>query len=108
MALHEDEIRLALRDLPGWSHFGNALHKRYSFRGFRAAMAFINRVAEQAIAAAHHPDIEVHYDQVMLSLATHDEGGVTEKDVALAHAIERVALPAGPAVDASTPEATPD
>jgi 4a-hydroxytetrahydrobiopterin dehydratase len=91
--LSDAEIRSALSELPGWTHFGNALHKDFRFRGFRAAIAFINRVAEQAIAAAHHPDIESHFDRVILSLTTHDEGGVTNKDIDLARAIERVAEP---------------
>jgi 4a-hydroxytetrahydrobiopterin dehydratase len=107
VALHEDEIRAALRDLPGWSSFGNALHKQYTFRGFRAAIAFVNRVAEQATGAGHHPDMEIHYDRVILSLSTHSEGGVTEKDIALAHAIDRVVEPTGKDVAASTGEVEP-
>jgi 4a-hydroxytetrahydrobiopterin dehydratase len=103
--LFEDEIRMALRDLPGWRAFGNALHKQFTFRGFRAAIAFINRVAEQAIAVGHHPDIENHYNRVMLSLTSHDQGGITEKDIALAHAIERVAEPAARAGDRDDPPA---
>jgi 4a-hydroxytetrahydrobiopterin dehydratase len=91
--LSDAEIRAALTELPGWTYFGNALHKDFRFRGFRAAIAFINRVAEQAIAAAHHPDFESHFDRVILSLSTHDEGGVTSKDVDLARAIERVTEP---------------
>jgi 4a-hydroxytetrahydrobiopterin dehydratase len=91
--LSDAEIRAVLTELPGWAHFGNALHKEFRFRGFRAAIAFINRVAEQAIAAAHHPDIESHYDRVILSLTTSDEGGVTAKDLDLARAIDRVAQP---------------
>ena len=93
--LHDDEVRLALKDLPDWKYFANAIHKDFRFRGFRAAIAFVNRVAEQATAAGHHPDIEIHYDRVHLSLTTHSDGGVTEKDVALAHAIEDVREPAG-------------
>lgn len=91
--LSDQEIRAALAELPGWTHFGNALHKDFSFRGFRAAIAFINRVAGEAIAAAHHPDIENHVGRVILSLSTHAEGGVTRKDIDLAHAIERVVEP---------------
>lgn len=93
MPLAKDEIRLALRDLPDWIVFGGSLHKEFRFRGFRAAIAFVNRVAEQATAAAHHPRIEISFDRVMLSLTTHESGGVTEKDVALANAIERVRDP---------------
>jgi 4a-hydroxytetrahydrobiopterin dehydratase len=93
MPLHDDEIRYALSDLPEWKAIGNALHKEFRFRGFRAAISFLNRVAEQASAAGHHPDIEIHYDRVHLSLSTHSDGGITEKDVALAHAIEGVRDP---------------
>jgi 4a-hydroxytetrahydrobiopterin dehydratase len=92
--LFDDEVRLALKDLPEWRYFGNALHKQFRFRGFRAAIAFVNRVAEEASAAGHHPDIEIHFDRVMLALSTHDDGGVSAKDVKLAQAIERVIEPA--------------
>jgi 4a-hydroxytetrahydrobiopterin dehydratase len=91
--LGDDEIALALRDLPEWRHFGDGLHKEFTFRGFRAAIAFIDRVAEKAVEAGHHPDIENHYNRVVLSLSTHEEGGVTEKDVVLATAIESVVEP---------------
>ena len=88
--LFDDEIRLVLKDLPDWRYFANALHKEFRFRGFEAAIAFINRVADRAIAAGHHPDIELHYDRVILSLTTHDDGGVSAKDVALAREIDKV------------------
>jgi 4a-hydroxytetrahydrobiopterin dehydratase len=91
--LSDAEIHDALEELSGWTHLGGAIHKEFRFRGFRAAIAFINRVAEQAIAAAHHPDIESHTERVIVSLTTHDAGGVTSKDVDLARAIERVADP---------------
>lgn len=93
--LSEPEIRATLEELPGWTYLGDAIHKEFGFRGFRAAIAFINRVAEQAIAAAHHPDIESHTERVIVSLTTRDAGGVTSKDVDLARAIERVAEPPG-------------
>ena len=93
MPLHDDEIRAALADLPDWRAFANALHKDFRFRGFRAAIAFVDRVAEQAIAAAHHPRLEVSSDRVIVSLSSPEEGGITERDVALAHAIERVRAP---------------
>ncbi|HYJ61222.1 MAG TPA: 4a-hydroxytetrahydrobiopterin dehydratase [Actinomycetota bacterium] len=93
MPLHDDEIRAALTDLPDWRAFANALHKDFRFRGFRAAIAFVDRVAAQSIAAAHHPRIEIASDRVMLTLTSSDEGGITERDVALAHAIERVREP---------------
>lgn len=91
--LSDEEIRAALIELPDWRYFGNALHREFTFRGFRAAIAFINRVAEQATGAGHHPDIENHYNRVLLSLSTNDAGGVTDKDVALALKIEQVTEP---------------
>jgi 4a-hydroxytetrahydrobiopterin dehydratase len=93
MAMSDTEIRAALGDLPEWRSFGNALHKEFRFRGFRAAIAFVNRIAEQASAKGHHPDIEIHYDRVIVSLSTHDAGGVTARDVELARAIDGVAEP---------------
>ncbi len=91
--LKDDEVAMALRELPGWRHFADGLHKEFTFRGFRAAIAFVDRVAEKAIAANHHPDIENHYNRVLLSLSTHEDGGVTDKDVALAAEIESVVEP---------------
>jgi 4a-hydroxytetrahydrobiopterin dehydratase len=92
--LTDDEVRVVLaEDLPGWSFDGDAIRKEYSFAGFRAAIAFIDRLAEKAHEARHHPDLENHYDRVLVSLTTHDEGGVTDRDVALALEIESVAEP---------------
>jgi len=88
--LFDDEIRLVLKDLPDWRYFANALHREFRFLGFEAAIAFVNRVADQAISQGHHPDIELHYNRVILSLTTHDDGGVSAKDVSLARAIDKV------------------
>jgi 4a-hydroxytetrahydrobiopterin dehydratase len=92
--LSDDEVRTALTDgLPGWTHDGAAIKKEFAFKGFVAAIAFIDRLAVEAQAARHHPDLENHYNRVLVSLSTHDEGGVTELDVALARAIEAVVEP---------------
>ena len=93
--LADGEVRAFLEELEGWTHVGNAIHKDFTFRGFRGAIAFVNRVAEKANDAGHHPDIEIHYNRVLISLSTHDEGGVTEKDLALAAEINGVAEPDG-------------
>ena len=93
--LEDAEVRASLEDLEGWKHFGNAIHKEFTFPGFRGSIAFVNRVAEAANAAGHHPDIEIHYNRVLISLSTHDEGGVTEKDLALAAGIDGVVEPDG-------------
>jgi 4a-hydroxytetrahydrobiopterin dehydratase len=91
--LTDEELRLAMLELPEWTELGGAIHRQYGFRGFRAAIAFVNRVAEEATASGHHPDIEIHFDRVAVSLSTHDEGGVTQRDIDLATAIERVSEP---------------
>ena len=93
--LDDDRIRAGLATLDGWARDGDAIAKRYAFADFAASMAFVNRVAELAEAADHHPDILVSYDRVTLTLSTHSAGGLTEKDLALAGRIEREARPGG-------------
>lgn len=95
--LTDDEVHAALTErldgqsLDGWTYDGAALRKEFTFKGFMAAIGFIDRLAVLAHAARHHPDLENHYNRVIVSLTTHDEGGVTEQDVALARAIESAA-----------------
>jgi 4a-hydroxytetrahydrobiopterin dehydratase len=91
--LEGDDLSFAMRDLEEWKFLGDAIHKDFTFRGFRAAIAFVNRIAEQATAVGHHPDLEIHYNRVVVSLSTHDAGGVTEKDVELAGKIDAVVEP---------------
>jgi 4a-hydroxytetrahydrobiopterin dehydratase len=93
--LTDEEVRSLLATMHGWGYLGDAIHKEFTFRGFRGAISFVNRVAELANTAAHHPDLEIHYDRVVVSLSTHDEGGVTDKDVMLARGIDSVAEPEG-------------
>jgi 4a-hydroxytetrahydrobiopterin dehydratase len=90
-ALSKAEIQEKLKGMQGWSHAGKALHKRYTFKSFMAAIGFVNRIAEAAEKAGHHPDITVSYNLVTLSLSTHSEGGVTEKDFQLAKEIDGLA-----------------
>ena len=92
--LSEDDVRAALaRELAGWEFDGDAIHKEFVFKGFMAAIAFIDRLAPKAHEARHHPDLENHYNRVLVSLSTHDEGGVTEQDISLARAIDSVIEP---------------
>jgi 4a-hydroxytetrahydrobiopterin dehydratase len=91
--LTEAELKAFLDEMEGWTSLGNSSHRDFTFPGFRSAIAFVNRVAELAEAAGHHPDIEIHYNRVDLSLSTHDAGGVTEKDVALAAEIDVITEP---------------
>jgi len=83
------EIAAALASLPGWTLADDALAKEFKFVSFRAAMAFMVRVAFEAEAMDHHPDWTNVYNRVAIRLNTHDAGGkVTAKDVELAKKIQ--------------------
>lgn len=88
--LDTEEVQAALGDLPGWEAGGNEIRKRFELADFRAAVAFVVRIAFEAEAADHHPDLDIRYRRVTVVLSTHSEGGVTAKDLALAAAIEAV------------------
>ena len=68
----------------GWSELHDKLEREFQFDGFLDAVAFVNRVAELAESENHHPDIEVHYNKVILRWWTHTAGGVTDRDRQLA------------------------
>ena len=102
--LEKGEIKARLKDLDGWDSSGGGLKKKYRFANFAASMEFVNRVAGLAESADHHPDISIKYDRVKLTLSTHSEGGVTEKDFALAAEIDR-ALPSQESAPGETSEA---
>jgi 4a-hydroxytetrahydrobiopterin dehydratase len=89
----------ALRDLPTWqpSPDGRSIRRTLRFDGFGAAFAFMTRVAFEAERRDHHPDWRNVYDRVEVELTTHDAGGLTERDIALAHFIDDLAPPATPA-----------
>jgi 4a-hydroxytetrahydrobiopterin dehydratase len=91
--LAEAEVTEKLKSLSGWQSKDNAISKLYRFKEFMEGIRFINRVAEMAEAADHHPDIHVNYTRVTFTCTTHSDGGVTAKDFALADQIER-AFPA--------------
>ncbi|HUQ20537.1 MAG TPA: 4a-hydroxytetrahydrobiopterin dehydratase [Gemmatimonadaceae bacterium] len=86
--LSDIEIQRDLGALPGWSRKGSAIVKTYQFRSFSEGISFVDRVAELAEAAGHHPDIDIRYTKITCSLSTHDSGGITQKDLDLARAIE--------------------
>ena len=82
--LSQDDIDAKLAEFPEWSQAGDALQRTFTFDDFRGAMAFVNRMAELAEEAQHHPDIMIRYNKVTLTLSTHDAGGLTDKDFGLA------------------------
>ena len=77
-------IKSALATVPNWTRKGNAVVRTFKFKDFVVAMKFVNAVAKLAEKAAHHPDIDIRWNKVSLLLTTHDAGGLTEKDFALA------------------------
>lgn len=91
--LSEDEKLAALEKLPGWkiAQDRNAIEKTFTFADFNAAFAFMTRAAMMAEKMDHHPEWFNVYKRVEVTLATHDAGGVTEKDIALARAMEEFA-----------------
>ncbi len=92
--LTRKEIKTALAKLPGWSFSKNKLTKHFEFKNFRDALAFIVRLAFEAEALNHHPELTNVYNKVTLALNTHDAGGkVTVMDVALAGKIEKISHP---------------
>lgn len=86
--LTESEIQSHLSAVTGWKLEGNQIRKEFSFSDFVHAMGFVNSVALLAERANHHPDIDIRWNVVRLTLSTHSAGGLTEKDFALAKAID--------------------
>jgi 4a-hydroxytetrahydrobiopterin dehydratase len=98
MTLSREQIDARLRDLPGWTFEDNAIVRKLTFASFPDAIAFVTRVAFDAEAADHHPDLHISYKRVTMSWSTHDAGGVTEKDFVgarEAHALAARLLPKG-------------
>jgi 4a-hydroxytetrahydrobiopterin dehydratase len=98
MALPENETRLdeaalaRLLDAGAWRREGNTITRTFTFKGFKGAMAFANRVAEAANTVNHHPDIHVeHYRLVRVVLTTHATHGISDADVELARRIDELA-----------------
>lgn len=86
--LEQKEIENALSGRPGWRYENNAISKQFQFPDFGGSMNFVNRVAQLAEAANHHPDITITYNKVLMVLSSHDAGGVTQRDLNLAAQIE--------------------
>lgn len=79
-----------LETLPGWTYADGWLTRLFVTDGWRSTMLLVNAIAFLAEAADHHPDLGVHYGRVDIKLQSHDAGGVTDRDLALAAKIERM------------------
>jgi len=91
--LDDAAIADALRSLDGWTYRDGALHKTYDRGGFDGSIAFVNAVAQAANRANHHPDLAISWNTVDVTLSSHDSGGVTPRDTALAAQIDTLANP---------------
>lgn len=89
--MDEARIALALSTLSQWKREGEIISRTFEFKDFPAAMNFVSAVADLAEQAQHHPDIDVRWNKVTLTLTTHDAGGLTERDFALARQCDAVA-----------------
>lgn len=87
----EAEIATALARLPGWVREGDEIVKRFERPSFAGAVAFVVQIGFLAEAADHHPDIDIRWRTVRVALTTHDAGGLTGRDFALAEAVEGIA-----------------
>ena len=90
MKLRLNQIRNQLASVRGWKRRGRQISKLYNFDDFMGGMRFLNRVAKLAEAMNHHPDVDIRYNKIKLTLTTHDEGGLTMKDFGLARKIDKM------------------
>ena len=88
--LNAAQIKSALAAMPEWTRKGATISRTYQFKDFPTAIQFVNAAAELAESAWHHPDIDIRWNKVTLVLTTHDAGGLTEKDFALAQQFDRL------------------
>jgi 4a-hydroxytetrahydrobiopterin dehydratase len=88
--LNIDEINGHLTNLPGWSLKGDAIEKEWVFKDFNEALGFINKIGDIAENHNHHPELFNVYSKVNLRFNTHDEGGITLKDINIAKEINSI------------------
>ena len=89
--LNEDQVKNRLAGFKNWNFSNNQIGKEYQLKDFPEALAFVNKVGAFAEEINHHPDILMHsWNKVKITVSTHSEGGVTEKDFQLAEKIESI------------------
>lgn len=88
--LSDIEIQRELGTLSGWTRKGESLVKTFAFPTFMAGITFVDRVALAAEKMDHHPDLDIRYTKISVTLSTHSAGGITGNDVALAREMEKL------------------
>ena len=91
MALGDSEIEARLAEHPGWERSGAAIRKSFKRGDFVGSVNFVQSLVEPAEEMNHHPDVEISWDTVTVSLSTHSNGGVTSADFELATKIDALA-----------------
>ena len=91
MPLNQAEIEQKIQAIPEWQQEEQIIKRTFKFKNFVEAIAFVNQLVEPAEAAGHHPDLEISYNTVVVSLTSHDAGGLTQKDFDLAQTISDLA-----------------
>jgi 4a-hydroxytetrahydrobiopterin dehydratase len=89
--LSDEEIESRLGEAEGWSRAGDAIEKEFSNGDFVGSVEFVKKVVEPAEDMGHHPDLELSWDKVKVSITNHAEGGLTEADFELAEKIDALA-----------------
>ena len=89
--LSDIEIQRELGTLAGWTRKGESLTKVFTFATFMAGIGFVDRVALAAEKMDHHPDLDIRYTKIGVTLSTHSAGGITGNDIALAREMEKLA-----------------
>jgi 4a-hydroxytetrahydrobiopterin dehydratase len=88
--LTDDQVDAGLPELNGWERKDGALRRSVKFPAFLAGIEAVRRVAQRAEEKDHHPDIDIRWRTVTFALVTHSDGGITDKDVAMAHDIDAI------------------
>ena len=89
-ALTSKQVTGQLETVPAWSRRAQTLARTFKFEGFWQSISFVTRIATKAQKLNHHPSIDIRFDRVTLTLTTHEEGGITGMDFALARECDRV------------------
>ena len=87
-SLPDSDVTERLTALVGWAREGDEIVKTFELPSFPDAITFVDRIAIEAEAADHHPDLDIRYRKVRVALTTHDQGGITARDFALAATIQ--------------------
>jgi 4a-hydroxytetrahydrobiopterin dehydratase len=88
--LSDDEVDQRLEGLDGWEREGDGIRKEFELDDFKGSVDFVNRLTPEAEEMNHHPDLEISWNKVAVTVTTHSEGGLTANDFELAGRIDRL------------------